>query len=173
MPVFDQENCPVSHDQTLDLFDLRLACQPHCLWCNVAQPEPSDLLAVLKSRPSLTRFAEAFENTGVAGQLQPSNAYTVFAPIDKAVAGPLDAATVRNHVLADRVTFSNIAGENASYTTLNGNEIDIEATDRIIIGTGLMVESDISAANGVIHVIDRVQEPSGKAPARLIAPIRQ
>ncbi len=135
-------------------------------------PEP-DLLAVLKSRPSLTRFAEAVESTGVAAQLQASGAYTVFAPMDAAVNGELDQATVRHHITNERVTFADMAGESTSYTTLNGDEMEVDVTEQIAVGSGLMVESDILAANGVIHVIDRVQTPAagGGAPVIEAEPI--
>lgn len=125
-------------------------------------PAPApDIIGVLKSRPSLTRFTEALESTGVASTLLSSGAYTVFAPMDKAVNGSLDEATIRHHILQNRVTFTDMAGESTSYDTLNNDQIEIDVTDQIAIGSGLMVESDIAASNGIIHVIDRVQTPEG------------
>ncbi|MGI9507676.1 MAG: fasciclin domain-containing protein [Geminicoccaceae bacterium] len=135
-----------------------------------APPQPiaePDLLAVLKSRPSLTRFAEALETSGVASTLLSSGSYTIFAPIDRAVTGQLDDATIRHHILSTRVTFSDMAGESTSYDTLNFDEIEIDATEQIVVGSALMVESDINAANGVIHVIDRGQLAT-PGPERLI-----
>ncbi|MGI9421161.1 MAG: fasciclin domain-containing protein [Geminicoccaceae bacterium] len=126
-------------------------------------PEPPDLVAVLKTRPSLKRFTEALETTGVASTLLPSGNYTVLAPMDKGVNGPLDETTVRHHVLTTKVTFSEMAGETTSYETLAGDEIEVDVTEQIAVGTGLMVESDITATNGVIHVIDRVQTPEATA----------
>ncbi len=129
-------------------------------------PEP-DLLAVLKNRPSLKQFTEALEATGVAATLLPGGSYTIFAPIDRGVNAALDQATIRHHILTTRVTFSDMAGESTSYDTLNNDQIEIDVTEQIAIGSGLMVESDISAANGIIHVIDRVQAPAS-TPAQLI-----
>ncbi|MEM7042534.1 MAG: fasciclin domain-containing protein [Pseudomonadota bacterium] len=126
------------------------------------QAEP-DLVRVLKARPSLTRFAEALESSGVASSLQANGAYTVFAPINRAVTGPLDEATIRHHILSNRVTFSDMAGESTSFDTLNNDQIEIDVTEQIAIGDGLMVESDIAATNGIIHVIDSVQEPEAVA----------
>jgi hypothetical protein len=60
-----------------------------------------------------------------------------------------------------------MAGESTSYETLNRDEIEVDVTERIVIGSALMVESDIEASNGIIHVIDRVQQP-GPGPARLL-----
>ena len=131
-------------------------------------PEP-DLLAVLKSRPSLTRFAEALETSGIAGTLLASGSYTIFAPVDRSVNEPLDEATIRHHILATAVTFSDMAGESTSYDTLNFDQIEIDVTEQIVVGTALMVESDIKAANGVIHVIDRVQLAT-RGPERLFDP---
>lgn len=119
---------------------------------------------MIKARPSLTRFAEALETTGVAATLLSSGSYTVLAPMDRGVDGPLDEATVRHHVLTTKVTFSEMAGESTSYETLAGDEIEVDVTDQIAIGTGLMVESDIAATNGIIHVIDSVQTPASTSP---------
>ena len=59
-----------------------------------------DLVAVLKTRPSLTRFTSALEATGVAEALQKEGTYTVFAPMDAAVVGKaLDERTLRHHIL--------------------------------------------------------------------------
>jgi len=119
-----------------------------------------DLITLLKSRPSLTEFTKSLEATGVAATLQENGSYTIFAPIDAVVQeGALDEITVRHHILPERVTFSDLAGESTSYTTLHTDEIEVDATETIRIGDGLMVESDITAKNGVIHVIDKVLIP--------------
>ncbi len=126
----------------------------------VVQNAEPDLIAVLKTRPSLTKFTESLESTGVAATLQESGSYTIFAPMDAVVdQGTLDEITVRHHILPERVAFSDLAGENTSYTTLHTDEIEVDATETIKIGDGLMVESDITAKNGVIHVIDKVLTP--------------
>ncbi len=131
-------------------------------------PAEPDLLAVLKNRPSLKKFTRALEATGVAGQLQGGGDYTIFAPMDVAVADTsLDLKTVSHHIIPGRVTFSDLAGENNSYTTLHRDEIEVDATDAIRVGDGLMVESDIAANNGIIHVIDKVLPP-GDVPTSLI-----
>lgn len=129
-------------------------------------PVERDLIGTLKTRPSLTKFTEALETTGVAATLQKEGSYTIFAPMDVAVSGTLDQATVRHHILAERVTFSKLAGETTSYTTLHTDEIEIEATGAIRVGDALMVELDIAADNGVIHVIDKVLTP-GDVPTSL------
>ncbi|MGH1477274.1 MAG: fasciclin domain-containing protein [Geminicoccales bacterium] len=127
----------------------------------------ADLVAVLKTRPSLKQFTKALEETGVAAALQKDGSYTIFAPIDAATGDqPLDIATIRHHIIAERITFSDIAGESTSYKTLHTDEIEIDATESISVGDGLMVESDITAINGVIHVIDTVLEP-GTVPTNL------
>jgi uncharacterized surface protein with fasciclin (FAS1) repeats len=145
------------------------------------QPLPRDepdLIAVLKNRPSLTQFTAALEATGVASTLQGGGSFTIFAPTDVAVAksdaASLDDATIKHHILPERITFSDLAGENTSYTTLHTDEIEVDATESIRIGDGLMVESDITATNGVIHVIDTVltpgDVPTDLAPAALPNP---
>lgn len=131
------------------------------------QAEP-DLLSRLKTRPSLTRFTAALEATGVADRLRDAGPYTIFAPIDAAIADrSLDQATVNHHIVAERVTFNDIAGETISYTTLHTDEIEIDAVEVIRVGDGMMIESDITASNGVIHVIDKVLSPSDAVPTNL------
>ena len=127
----------------------------------------TNLIDVLKTRPSLTQFTKSLEDTGVAATLQEGGDYTIFAPVNFAVQDrALDEATVLHHILQERVTFSDIAGETTSYTTLHTDEIEIDATETIRVGEGLMVESDITATNGVIHVIDTVLTPED-LPTRL------
>ena len=51
------------------------------------------------------------------------------------------------------------------YTTLLGQDIDVDAGDGVIInGTALVVEADYAACNGVIHVIDEVLVPEIELP---------
>ena len=116
--------------------------------------EDANLVSVLKTRSNLTWFAELLESSGVASMLLPSGSYTIFAPMDNAVTGPLDEATIRHHILPVRVTFSDIAGEDTSYETLKKDRMEVDFTEQIAVGSGLMVESDIQASNGIIHVID-------------------
>ncbi len=139
--------------------------------CSSPPPPPAqpanDLVSILKSRPSLREFSAALESTGIADRLSQGGSYTIFAPMDKAVKTALDEATIRHHILPTRITFSDMAGENTSYVTLNSDEIEIDVTEQIAVGSALMVESDIEASNGVIHVIDQVQQPA-PGPARLL-----
>lgn len=137
-----------------------------------SDPKPplveQDLVAVLKSRSSLQQFAKALESTDVAAGLQKEGSYTILAPMDAAVKGKtLDRATIRHHILMERLTFSDLAGESSSYTTLHTDEVEIDATDSIRVGDALMVESDITATNGVIHVIDKVLTPEEDVPTNL------
>jgi hypothetical protein len=131
----------------------------------VPPPADHDLLGVLKTRPSLSRFTEALMSTGIAASFDKAGSYTIVAPVDAAVDRALDQATIRHHILLGRVTFADVAGETVRYRTLHGDAIEIDATGAIRVEGALMVASDITADNGVIHVIDKVLTP-GVAPVK-------
>jgi uncharacterized surface protein with fasciclin (FAS1) repeats len=54
---------------------------------------------------------------------------------------------------------TDIAGQELSVATVNGQEVAIVATDGVTINGANVVTADVEASNGVIHVIDSVILP--------------
>jgi uncharacterized surface protein with fasciclin (FAS1) repeats len=101
--------------------------------------------------------------------------FTVFAPNDDALA-KLPAGTVEDlvkpenkakltailtyHVMAGKVMAADIAGKKLEPGTVNGQELQVDATSGVTVNGATVVAADIDCTNGVIHVIDAVLMPT-------------
>ena len=102
--------------------------------------------------------------------------FTVFAPTDDAFKklppGTLESllkpenkeklrAILTYHVLAGTVTAAEVT-KLSSAKTLNGQSVAIAVHDgKVMVNNATVVQPDIHATNGVIHVIDAVLLPAG------------
>ena len=119
-------------------------------------------------------LAAALQAAGLVDTLKGAGPFTVFAPTDAAFAA-LPAGTVENllkpenrdklvailtyHVVPGRVTASQVAGMKAA-RTVEGGDIAIRASGgAVTIDGARVVGADVTASNGVIHVIDKVLMP--------------
>jgi uncharacterized surface protein with fasciclin (FAS1) repeats len=112
---------------------------------------------------------------GLVGALQKPGPYTVFAPTDAAFAkvpkATLNAllnskaklrAVLLYHVVAGKVPASAVV-KLSSAKTLEGQAVRIRVVDGSVLVNGAKVtKPDVTASNGVIHVVNRVLVP----PAR-------
>ena len=119
-----------------------------------------------------TTLTSLVEEAGLAETLSGDGPYTVFAPTDDAFAKvpqeTLDAlaadpdalkAVLLYHVVDGEARASDVA-ELSSTETLNGASVELETTDRgVRVDDARVVQADVSASNGVIHVIDEVLIP--------------
>src|SRR4051812_8635459 len=115
------------------------------------------------------------QRAGLSGTLQTPGPYTVFAPTDAAFkhvpkqtlnALLRDKAELRSvllyHVVPGKVTAA-AAAKLTSAKTLDGLPVRIHvAGSAVFVNTARVVQPDVEATNGVIHVVDRVLLP----PAR-------
>jgi uncharacterized surface protein with fasciclin (FAS1) repeats len=112
------------------------------------------------------------QQTGLDKTLAEGGPYTVFAPTDKAFAKvpkkTLDAlaanpdelkAVLLYHVADGAVKAADVASM-SSVETLNGASVPIKANDSVVrVGGAKVIQADVMASNGVIHVIDGVLIP--------------
>ena len=112
------------------------------------------------------------EQAGLAETLSGEGPFTVFAPTDDAFAKvpqeTLDAlgadpealkAVLLYHVVDGEARASDVA-ELSSAETLNGESVELETTDGgVKVNDAKVVRADVTASNGVIHVIDEVLIP--------------
>jgi uncharacterized surface protein with fasciclin (FAS1) repeats len=135
----------------------------------------NDIVAVAKSAGTFNTLAAAVEAAGLAETLMGPGPYTVFAPTDEAFA-KLPAGTVESlllpenleqlraillyHVVSGSVMAADVVTLNEA-TTVNGAAVTIAVGDAGVVlnGTTNVVTTDITASNGVIHVIDSVLMP--------------
>ena len=137
-----------------------------------------DLVEVASSRDDLTTFVAAAEAAGLAETLANDGPFTIFAPNDEAFMDYLgEMGMTAEDALADTTFLSTLlqghiveAADDSGmvagmvdnpFVSLAGTELPVTVDgDMITIGGAEIVEADIFATNGVIHVIDTVLDPS-------------
>ena len=105
--------------------------------------------------------------------LQGDGPFTVFAPTDQAFADAgIDLAALDNpegkQTLADILLYHVVAGEvpAANVTdcmaasTVNGNPLSFTVGGTVMVNGATVTATDLSASNGIIHVIDKVLMPT-------------
>lgn len=140
------------------------------------QPEKAGQMNIVETAVSAGQFktlVTAIQAGDLAATLQGKGPFTVFAPTDEAFAklpdGTIEAllkdkeklvAILTYHVVPGKVTAKDVIGMNAA-KTVNGKSFKISQTgDAVMVDNAKVVKTDISASNGIIHVIDTVLIPS-------------
>jgi uncharacterized surface protein with fasciclin (FAS1) repeats len=120
-------------------------------------------------------LAKLLTRAGLVGSLQEAGPYTVFAPTDaafKKVPKKTLNALLRNkaklkavllyHVVSGKVTAADVA-KLSTAKTLSGKSVRIRMSGmNVFVNSAKVTKADVTASNGVIHVINRVLIP----PAR-------
>jgi uncharacterized surface protein with fasciclin (FAS1) repeats len=118
---------------------------------------------------TLLAAAEAANLTSV---LYNDGPITLFAPTDDAFAA-LPAGTVENllknpkelakvlkyHLVKGNI-FSDDLNNGSSVATMLGSPVSINTTEGVLVNNAKVIQSDVEASNGVIHVIDKVLLPT-------------
>ena len=133
-----------------------------------------DIVEVAQSAGTFDTLVAAVSAADLVGTLQGDGPFTVFAPTDDAFAA-LPAGTVESllepenkdqlvailtyHVVPGKVMAADLAGQRLSVATVNGAEVHIDGRDGVRVEDATVVQADIAASNGVIHVIDSVLLP--------------
>ncbi len=140
-------------------------------------PELGSIVDVARDAGSFSTLLTALEAAGLDATLADEEAdFTVFAPTDEAFEalpeGTLDTLLADTdlltdillyHVITDSVVGSDTALSLAGTTQLMANEAKLAITvrgDALYLNESLVIDTDIEASNGVIHVIDAVLTPT-------------
>lgn len=118
--------------------------------------------------------AAAAAVAGLVDRLKNLGRFMVFAPNDdafrklskEALAGlhqpegraPL-VAMLTLHVVPSKIMLKNLSGNVTQVKSLQGSMLTIDCTNGMTVNGGKMVETDIDASDGVIHVIDTLLTP--------------
>ena len=137
--------------------------------------QTADIIDVAVSAGQFTTLAAALEAAGLVATLKGEGPFTVFAPTDAAFeklpAGTVDMllkpenkdqliAVLTYHVVPGSVMAADVVKLSGA-TTANGADVAIAVVDgNVRIDNATVVKADISASNGVIHVIDTVILPN-------------
>ncbi|AFY43135.1 fasciclin domain-containing protein [Nostoc sp. PCC 7107] len=138
-------------------------------------PTGNDIVSIAASNNSFSTLTTLLRTAGLADTLQQPGPYTVFAPTDQAFAA-LPAGTVqqlqqpenrelllkilRYHVVPGSLTASQLqAGE---LRTSEDESVNIKvdsANNQIAVNNARVIQPNVQASNGVIHVINEVLIP--------------
>jgi len=137
----------------------------------------ADLIGTATAAGSFKTLTTAISAAGLTDALKGKGPFTVFAPTDEAFAklpkGTLDsllkdkeklAAILKYHVVPGKVTAADVSKLSAA-KTLEGQDLAIATKDGVTVNGAKVVQTDVMASNGVIHVIDQVLLPPTKASA--------
>ncbi len=139
-----------------------------------------DIVDTAVAAGGFTTLATALTAADLVETLKGDGPFTVFAPTDEAFAalpkGALDklvadkeklTAVLTYHVISGEVMASQVTGMNNQLVkTVQGGEITIKVADGKVSLTDAagntvnVIKTDVTASNGVIHVIDGVLMPS-------------
>ena len=135
----------------------------------------ADIVETASSDGSFTTLVAAVKAAGLADTLKGQGPFTVFAPTDEAFK-KLPPGTVENllkpenraqltriltyHVVPGTVMAGDVKGKRTTATTVEGSAVAIDASGQAVkVDNATVRQADVTASNGVIHVIDTVIMP--------------
>jgi transforming growth factor-beta-induced protein len=138
-----------------------LAAEPATTTTLAEEPEAAaTIVDVLEADGRFTRLLSLVDSADLADDLQAAGPFTLFAPTDEAlsgvdVAGDPDAvrALLLRHVVAGRLTASDVLASGGSLETLGGDTVAVAEEPEPTIGGAALIEADIEAGNGIIHAV--------------------
>jgi len=139
----------------------------------VLLPAPSTVLDTMAQMDTFTTLLAAIDAAGLTETLSGEGPFTLFAPTDEAFdrlpAGMVEALLANPEALAQVLSYHVVAGELMAAkmiitdTLTSAAELPIPVTSdeegRVQVQYSTITAADVEAANGVIHVIDRVMLP--------------
>jgi uncharacterized surface protein with fasciclin (FAS1) repeats len=145
------------------------------LFMTVSVAKAQDIVDTAIAADGFDTLVAAVQAAGLVDTLKGEGPFTVFAPTDAAFAalpeGTVESllepanrdqlvAVLTYHVIPGKVMSSDIAGQEVMPETVQGQTLEIDATGMsVMVNTATVVQADIEASNGVIHVIDTVLIP--------------
>ena len=134
-------------------------------------PTPKTVTDLAASTPQLSTLSRLINEAGLAETLRGPGPFTVFAPTDdafKAVpAKTLEAlgkdkeqlkAVLGFHVLAAKVMAAEVKDGKAK--TVQGADLNVSRAGTFVtVDDAVVIQADVVASNGVVHIVDRVMLP--------------
>jgi uncharacterized surface protein with fasciclin (FAS1) repeats len=132
---------------------------------------PHNIVETAREAGSFQTLLTAVDAAGLGDTLAGGGPFTVFAPTDDAFAalpqgtvqGLLDdppalARVLTYHVVPGRITSAQITSD-SEQKTVEGSVLKIARNGGVAVNDATVIQADVEADNGVIHVIDRVLIP--------------
>ena len=138
-------------------------------------PTAQDIVSITAASESFRSWTSLLQTASLAGILQQPGPYTVFAPTDAAFAA-LPAGTLEElqqpenrELLINILRYHVVPGEVSTNQLSDGELITFEdvpvsikvdrATNQIAVNNANVIQANVEASNGVIHVINEVLIP--------------
>jgi uncharacterized surface protein with fasciclin (FAS1) repeats len=133
---------------------------------------PHNIVETAKEAGSFQTLLTAVDAAELGEALADGGPFTVFAPTDDAFAAlpqgtvqglladpPALARVLTYHVVPGRITSAQITGD-SEQKTVEGSVLTIAVNGGVTVNDATVIQADVEAENGVIHVIDRVLIPA-------------
>ncbi|MGH8831223.1 MAG: fasciclin domain-containing protein [Polaromonas sp.] len=132
---------------------------------------PVSVADTIAARPQLSTLNTLVAKTGLADTLKGTGPFTVFAPTNEAFAKvpakTMDAlandpaklkAVLTYHLVPGKLMAADV--KNGNSKTVNGANVALsKAGDFVTVEEAMVQTADISATNGVVHIVDSVLIP--------------
>jgi uncharacterized surface protein with fasciclin (FAS1) repeats len=137
-----------------------------------AAAQDKDIVETAAASGKFDTLTSLLEQAGLADTLKGDGPFTVFAPTDKAFAKvpqkTLDElaanpdklrAVLLYHVAKRKLTAAKVVNRR-SIKTLNGQRVRVRVRGKkVYVNRSRVMQTDVEASNGVIHVVNRVLIP--------------
>jgi len=143
------------------------------LAANAQSYAEKDIVETAVAAGQFNTLAAALEAADLVATLQGEGPFTVFAPTDEAFAklpeGTVEALLADKEALTAILLYHVVAGQVMAEEVVTmdmvepvgGGELMIKAKNgKVMINDATVIKTDVTASNGVIHVIDTVLIPS-------------
>jgi len=139
-----------------------------------APQKPVSVAGTIANTPSLSTLSGLVTSAGLTNDLQGAGPFTVFAPNNdafKAVKPATMADLAKNPAkLKDLLTYHVVPTlamakdvKNSTVKALNGEPLALsKAGDFVTVENAAVVQADVLASNGVIHIVDTVMTSTKK-----------
>jgi uncharacterized surface protein with fasciclin (FAS1) repeats len=133
--------------------------------------DQKDIVDTAVAAGSFKTLAAALQTAGLVETLKGAGPFTVFAPTDEAFAkipkADLDALIKDKAKLTQVLTYHVVSGKVMAADvmklkeakTVEGQMVTIDTSDGVKVNDATVIKADVTASNGVIHVIDTVLLP--------------
>ena len=135
------------------------------------EAEETTIVDIATNDDRFETLVTALDAAGLVDTLAGEGPFTVFAPTDEAFAalpeGTVEALLEDTEALSQVLTYHVVAGSVSAAdvtslsnaTTLQGQPVVVSSSDGVMINQAEVIQPDVMASNGVIHVVDSVLLP--------------
>lgn len=144
-----------------------------------------DIITTAQASGQFNTFLKALNAANLTSVVKTTNGLTVFAPTDAAFAAlppadlqklmdPANAAQLQKvltyHLINTKVDSTKIKGAKGDVKTVEGSSITLDGSGASLMADNAdIVQADVMASNGVVHVIDKVLMPKDMPSAQASA----